>query len=189
MDVQMPVMGGFEATAAIREIERRSGGHIPIVAVTAHAMPSDRQKALQAGMDAHLPKPIQAQDLYNTIEKLAGIQSPAAIHTATLDGVSGDRKLARKMVRAFLQDCPRMLNAIRRAVRARDPEAIRAAAHALKGASGNWGRNGAFEAAQIMELEAKKANLGAIDANFARVKTELALLRRTLAANAGVKSG
>src|SRR5262249_6394330 len=59
MDVKMPVMGGFEATAAIRETERRSGGHIPIVAVTAHAMPSDRQKALQAGMDAHLPKPIQ----------------------------------------------------------------------------------------------------------------------------------
>src|SRR5215467_12046827 len=99
MDVQMPVMGGFEATAAIREIERTSGGHIPIVALTAHAMPSDRQKALQAGMDAHLPKPIQPGDLYKTIETLAGIQAPAATETATLDGVFGDQKLARKMVR------------------------------------------------------------------------------------------
>jgi PAS domain S-box-containing protein len=183
MDVQMPVMGGFEATAAIREIERTSGGHIPIVAVTAHAMPSDRQKALQAGMDAHLPKPIQAQDLYNTIEKLAGVQAAAASQTATLDGVLGDRKLARKMVRVFLQDCPRMLNAIRSAVRARNPEAIRSAAHALKGASGNWGPNGAFEAAANLERAARNGNLTAVDAEFDRVKNELSILRRKLEAS------
>jgi len=182
MDVQMPVMGGFEATAAIREIERTAGGHIPIVAVTAHAMPSDRQKALQAGMDAHLPKPIQPGDLYNTIEKLAGVHTRVASQNATLDGVLGDRKLARKMVRAFLQDCPRMLNAIRRAVRARNPEAIRSAAHALKGASGNWGPNGAFEAAAHLERTAKNGNLTTVDAEFDRVKSELSLLRRKLQA-------
>jgi CheY-like chemotaxis protein len=182
MDVQMPIMGGFEATAAIREIESTAGGHIPIVAVTAHAMPSDRQKALQAGMDAHLPKPIQPGDLYNTLETLAGVHAPAATQSATLDGVLGNRKLARKMVRAFLQDCPRMLNAIRRAVRARNPEAIRSAAHALKGASGNWGPNGAFEAAANLERTAKNGNLSAVDAEFDRVKSELSLLRRKLAA-------
>jgi PAS domain S-box-containing protein len=188
MDVQMPVMGGFEATAAIRQIERASGGHVPIVAVTAHAMPSDRQKALQAGMDAHLPKPIQRLDLYNTIEKLAGIESPVSIHTTTLDGVSGDRKLARKMIRAFLQDCPSMLNAVRRAVRARNPEAIRAAAHALKGASGNWGKNGTFEAAEALERDAKNADLSVIDLKFDRLKTELSNLRRMLATNGGVRA-
>jgi HPt (histidine-containing phosphotransfer) domain-containing protein len=145
-------------------------------------MPSDRQKALQAGMDAHLPKPIQAPDLYNTIETLAGLHPPAATQTATLDGVLGDRKLARKMVRAFLQDCPRMLNAIRRAVRARNSDAIRSAAHALKGASGNWGPNGAFEAAAKLERAAKNGNLTAVDAEFDRVKNELSILRRKLAA-------
>jgi CheY-like chemotaxis protein len=185
MDVQMPVMGGHEAARAIRELERTAGGHIPIVAVTAHAMESDRQKALESGMDAHLPKPIHALDLYNTVEKLAGVHAPVTMHTAALDGVFGDRRLARKMVRAFLQDCPRMLTAIRRAVRAGNPEAIRVAAHALKGASGNWGPNGAFEAAQALEREAKEANLAGIDARFEKVKTELMILRRMLSKTAG----
>ena len=187
MDVQMPVMGGHEAARAIRELERTAGGHVPIVAVTAHAMESDRQKALESGMDAHLPKPIHALDLYNTVEKLAGIHAPVTMHTAALDGVFGDRRLARKMVRAFLQDCPRMLTAIRRAVRAGNPEAIRVAAHALKGASGNWGPNGAFEAAQALEREAKEANLTAIDARFEKVKTELMILRRMLSKTAGAR--
>jgi len=65
MDVQMPRMNGFEATAAIREIERTSGGHIPIVAMTAHALKTDEEKCLDAGMDAYVSKPI---DFKKTVE-------------------------------------------------------------------------------------------------------------------------
>jgi CheY-like chemotaxis protein len=67
MDIQMPVMDGFEATAAIRERERESGGHIPIIAVTAHVMPGYREKCLAAGMDNYIPKPFKMQELKDII--------------------------------------------------------------------------------------------------------------------------
>ncbi|MGE4055601.1 MAG: response regulator, partial [Vicinamibacterales bacterium] len=68
MDVQMPVMGGFEATAVIRERERATGEHVRIVAMTAHAMTGDRERCLQAGMDGYLSKPIDPQKLYAVVE-------------------------------------------------------------------------------------------------------------------------
>jgi CheY-like chemotaxis protein len=68
MDVQMPEMGGFEATAVIREKERMSGAHIPIIAMTAHAMKGDRERCLAAGMDGYISKPINAKELFAAIE-------------------------------------------------------------------------------------------------------------------------
>lgn len=77
MDVQMPEMDGFEATAAIRQSERRIGGHIPIVAMTASAMKGDRERCLAAGMDGYVAKPIEPDQLYAEIEKFA-FQKPLA---------------------------------------------------------------------------------------------------------------
>ncbi len=70
MDVQMPVMSGFEATAAIRAQEREAGGHIPIIAMTAHAMTGDRERCLDAGMDAYVSKPIPSGRLFSIIEEV-----------------------------------------------------------------------------------------------------------------------
>jgi CheY-like chemotaxis protein len=70
MDVQMPTMGGFEATAAIRQAELVSGNHIPIVALTANAMEGDRQRCLNAGMDAYVSKPLSPAEFYSTIEEM-----------------------------------------------------------------------------------------------------------------------
>jgi two-component system sensor histidine kinase/response regulator len=70
MDVQMPVMDGVEATAAIRERERSNGVHIPIVAMTAHAMSGDRQRFLSLGMDGYVSKPIRSGDLYDAIDNV-----------------------------------------------------------------------------------------------------------------------
>lgn len=67
MDIQMPVMNGFEATAAIRDHESKTGGHTPIIAVTAHVMPGYREKCLQNGMDNYLAKPFKMQELKNII--------------------------------------------------------------------------------------------------------------------------
>ncbi len=68
MDVQMPQMSGLEATAAIREGERRTGRHIPIVALTAHALQGDRERCLEAGMDAYVAKPLGPQELLDTVD-------------------------------------------------------------------------------------------------------------------------
>jgi CheY-like chemotaxis protein len=70
MDIQMPGMDGFEATAAIRAKEKLSGGHVPIIAMTAHALKGDQERCLAAGMDGYVSKPIRTSELFSTIESM-----------------------------------------------------------------------------------------------------------------------
>jgi len=77
MDVQMPGMDGFEATAAIREKEREIGRHVPIIALTAHAMKGDKERCLAEGMDGYLSKPIHPEELDALLEKYVSGRSPA----------------------------------------------------------------------------------------------------------------
>ena len=72
MDVQMPVMGGFEATGVIRAREAQHGGHMPIIAMTAHAMRGDRERCLEAGMDDYLCKPVDPKSLLACVGRLTG---------------------------------------------------------------------------------------------------------------------
>jgi CheY-like chemotaxis protein len=75
MDVQMPEMDGFEATASIREKEKTKGGHLPVIAMTAHALKGDRERCLAAGMDGYIAKPIHVDELLREIEKVAALSS------------------------------------------------------------------------------------------------------------------
>lgn len=70
MDVQMPVMDGLEATRQIREREKQSGGHVPIIAMTANTSPQDRQMCLQAGMDDHIAKPVEINKLFTALQRI-----------------------------------------------------------------------------------------------------------------------
>ncbi len=77
MDVQMPEMDGFEATAAIRQAEEKNGKHLPIIAMTAHAMAGDKERCLAAGMDAYVSKPIRADDLFSVVEQVLSLAKTA----------------------------------------------------------------------------------------------------------------
>jgi len=77
----MPVMDGFEATGLIRQGERGTGGHLPIIAMTAHAMKGDQQRCLAAGMDAYVSKPLHIADLYAAIHRVLRPQPDASSAT------------------------------------------------------------------------------------------------------------
>jgi CheY-like chemotaxis protein len=86
MDVEMPEMDGYQATAAVREREKQSSNHTPIIAMTAHAMKGDRERCLAAGMDAYVAKPVRAEELHRTIESV--VATPA---TRASDSSASDR--------------------------------------------------------------------------------------------------
>jgi two-component system sensor histidine kinase/response regulator len=152
MDVQMPVMGGFEATRLIRDLEAGSGRRTPIIAVTAHAMKGDREACFEAGMDGFAPKPIQSAKLLEMLDRLGTGSMPGPIaQAATTDPgysdaldevalmklVGGNRELAGELAELFLEDLEPRVTEITAAVTERDADRLRACAHALCGSAGS----------------------------------------------------
>ncbi len=174
MDVEMPEMGGFEATGLIRAWEKGTGQHVPIIALTAHAMKGDRERCLEAGMDGYVSKPVQAGEL---LEAIAAVV-PAADHAipeppaeepldreAALRRVGGDAALLQELVQLFLNEAPGLLADIRGAIAAGDPARLRLAAHTLKGSLGIFMAGPAFAAAQRLETLGRAGTLeGAAEA-------------------------
>ena len=195
MDVQMPEMGGLEATQLIRENEKATGEHLPILAMTAHAMQGDRERCIAAGMDGYLAKPIDPKSFFQTVE---GISQRAAQGETTakeavgreqggddrrsldakalLEWFSGNRKLLRDIVKTFRDDCPRMMSRIRSALAANDANLLAEGAHALKGSVGNFGPTAALEATREMEKIARQGKLDGAWELYATLEDEIALL-------------
>ena len=187
MDVQMPEMGGFEATAEIRRRERERGGHLRILAMTAHAMTGDRERCLAAGMDGYLSKPIDPAMLYATVEHDAAsgvtpsaVSSPTTLTSAPIDcdlalqRLGGDQGLLTEVIQLFLVDCPARLAAIKLAVDRGDADQIRVAAHGLKGAAGNLSATGLFEAASTLERLGAEHRIDAARAAWRHLSAEAA---------------
>ena len=180
MDLQMPVMGGLDATVAIRLRERVTGQHIRIVAMTAHAMNSDRERCLAAGMDGYLSKPIDPPMLFAVVEQDGdggGVQAAAAGRVtfdedALRHRLSGDDELMTDVIRLFLEDLPVRLAAIKDAVTGRNADALRAAAHALKGAAANLSAGGLFEAARVLERVGAESRMDAAEAAWRQLSVE-----------------
>ena len=195
MDVQMPEMGGLEATQLIRENEKATGEHLPILAMTAHAMQGDRERCIAAGMDGYLAKPIDPKSFFQTVEGISqrAVQGETTAKEAVgreqggddrrsldakalLEWFSGNRKLLRDIVKTFRDDCPRMMSRIRSALAANDANLLAEGAHALKGSVGNFGPTAALEATREMEKIARQGKLDGAWELYATLEDEIALL-------------
>ena len=191
MDVQMPEMGGIEATEEIRRKEKSNGGHIPVFAMTAHAMPGDRERCLAAGMDGYISKPIDPKLFTQIIETGAsptsamgaeeeakrsdkGKRDGGANAEKILARFDGNRKLLRSLIQTFQHDCPKMMTKIRAALSARDPRMLAEAAHALKGSVGNFGPSSAFETAREIEKTGREGKLDGAWELYATLEDHLA---------------
>jgi signal transduction histidine kinase/DNA-binding response OmpR family regulator len=170
MDVQMPEMDGFEATREIRAKEKHTGKHIPIIAMTAHALKGDRERCLEAGMDDYVAKPIHAKELFQAIEALlapadVGAKTERAASETELDwaaafaSTEGDRNVLRVLVETVLQECPPRMAAIRQAVADGDARALKLAAHTLKGAVRYFGPSKTFDFSLQLEQMADDGKL------------------------------
>jgi two-component system sensor histidine kinase/response regulator len=199
MDVQMPDMDGFQATARIREREKSTGGHLPIVATTAHAMKEDRERCLAAGMDAYLSKPIDPEALSAVLSDIAEGSVEARIErkdappaeTAVLDTeallarLGGDRKLLSGLVEIFLSDSPKQLQTLRKAIEGKTPEALRQAAHALKGSLANFGATAAAAAAQKLETLGRAGTVEGAAEIVQVLESEIERVKETVSAFRG----
>jgi len=200
MDVQMPDMGGLEATTAIRQLEAGTGAHVRIVAMTAHVMTGDRERCLAAGMDGYLSKPIDPRMLFAVVEQGAlGMAAPAPVlarqaspidSQAVLERLGGDSELFADVARLFLESCPAGVSAIKAAIDDRDAAALMKAAHALRGAAANLSAGALCDAAQILERLGAESRLEPAEAAWRRLSVEAAAvmdeLRHFDAVNQGV---
>jgi two-component system sensor histidine kinase/response regulator len=181
IDIQMPEMDGLEATAAIREKEKTTGGRMPIIALTAHAMKGDREKCLAAGADDYLTKPIRTAELFEAVDRLKNAKITAAIPTiptpvitdakvfdieVALRQVESDRELLDEIVRIFADECPKTMTEIRNAIRAADLPFLERAAHTLKGSAANLGAIDVMESATKLEEYARIADLSGARIQF-----------------------
>lgn len=194
MDVQIPEMDGFEATAAIRKQENKIGGYIPIIAMTAHAMKGDRERCLEAGMDDYVSKPISSEALLKAIQGLIPeelqqdipasekSEKPAVSlgKDALLNAFDNDWDFLKEAVDMFVSDYPPMIETIKDALKAKDANSIRRTAHALKGMVGNFQAKTAAKAAFNLEEMGRNSEFSGMSQACKTLISELAGLEKTL---------
>lgn len=163
MDVQMPVKDGLTTTREIREQERTTGAHIPIIATTAHAMKGDKERCLAAGMDSYLTKPVSTARLRETIESVikanTSVTMPVVESTNSdrnwnigqVKGIIGDEALLREVLQIFVEETPKQLAELEASIATGNAESIQRVAHTLKGELGFLGMTDAVAQARALE--------------------------------------
>ena len=207
MDVQMPEMDGLEATRRIRDA--RSAvlhHHVPIIAMTAHAMQGDRDRCLEAGMDDYVTKPISPEVLAAALDRwlsreephptasrppanppagpvvlataeAASSETPVFDSAGMMERLSGDQELARIVVDGFLEDAPRLIEALRSSLLAGDAAGAIRAAHTIRGASATVGGEALRAAAWELEKAGTAGDFRAVAAGLPGLESELGRLR------------
>jgi len=194
MDVQMPELGGFEATARIRDREKATGGHMPIIAMTAHALKGTRERCLEAGMDSYVGKPIDLAGLQQAIHEIIPSKATKQVAVANgvsrrevfdrrvaLDRVGGDMLLLQELVELFVQDFPRLMQGIREALARKDTAKLGLTAHSLSGSLANLGALAAVDVSQRLEAMARAGDLTEAEAIYSALEEQLRRLAPALA--------
>ncbi len=198
MDMQMPVMGGIEATRALRAREAGTAKHQPIIAMTANAMDGDREMCLESGMDGYISKPINTALMAAEMERVlssaikpATASAPAAAPQAcddiadldaseALERFGGELELLEEIAQAFLADLPTRINDLQTAIDTCDSRALVQAGHSLMGSAGNLSAHWLYRQAQRLEQCGKRGDFDEAKAAFAEVPAGVARLGRAL---------
>ena len=194
MDVQMPEMDGIEATTAIRAREQDTDAHLPIIAMTAHAMKGDEERCLEAGMDGYVSKPINVDALHAEIQRVAsqwcspdGMETSEPVPIEVFDPedaigkIGGDRELFLELITMFLGDETSSLAELERAVADGDAIGIERCAHRYKGTVGSLGAAQAMKAAAAMEAAGRGGDLDQAQAAWSVLSVAASRLRTALA--------
>jgi PAS domain S-box-containing protein len=199
MDIQMPRMDGYEATRRIRNPDSTvRNPHVPVIAMTAHALPEDREQCMACGMNGYISKPFRAEVLAGMLQRaLSGTLPSGACGLAEpveavsrerqafdRDGLLGricdDETIMARIVRSFLRECPERLANLARAFERGDSAEVQHEAHALKGASATAGALGLREAALRLERAGKGGDTGQTAQLMAEVVAEFERAEKTM---------
>jgi signal transduction histidine kinase/CheY-like chemotaxis protein/HPt (histidine-containing phosphotransfer) domain-containing protein len=193
MDVQMPKMGGLEATALIRAREKQTGKHLPIIAMTAYAMKGDRERCLASGMDGYMSKPILAAELFRAIDEALtrgghglpvhanGVATKVFDQVASLERTGGNEELLGEMAVLFAAECPKQMLEIREAIARQDAAVLERAAHTLRGSVSNFCAPAAVAAVGELETMGRKGVLQGATVAYEALATALEQLQPALA--------
>jgi CheY-like chemotaxis protein len=192
MDVQMPVMDGMTATRGIRDGSGKVlNPKIPIIAMTAHALTGDREKFLAAGMDDYISKPVLAAEVARALsrwisvpllpEETAVTREPVVYnHDLLAENLGGDETLIREVINVFLDDAPRQIQNLEKAVAEADASMIERQAHTLKGAAGNVGAEILQAAASVLEKAGQAVEQAQFADLLARIKQDFEAFRQAV---------
>ncbi|PWB48232.1 MAG: histidine kinase [Nitrosomonadales bacterium] len=186
MDVQMPLMGGIEATQAIRERESKNEAHTPIIAMTANAMQGDRERCLAAGMDGYISKPLNKTQMFATITEIVRRYKIEPVPAETAGNIlipfdyaraldSADRDVIEIIGQLFLDSCADYLAGLKTAIDEGQAEQLGLAAHTFKGLLGSFAAEPAIQQAARLEILAKQADLAGASCCLARLEQEIAI--------------
>ncbi|MBU2546895.1 MAG: response regulator [Proteobacteria bacterium] len=192
MDIQMPVMDGEEAAKIIRREEAQSGRHIPIVAMTAHALKGDRERFLAAGMDMYVSKPIKRSEFLAVVDRMIrgrSVREAAEAESEAEDVldreaiwslVDGDQDFLQELVGIFLHDLPVRMSGLREAIDDQDHDLVERSAHSIKGMSGNFSAPRVVRAAFNLEKMGRAGDLSRAEAEYAVLENEIGRLTDAL---------
>ncbi len=196
MDVHMPEMDGFEATAKIRDTGSKVMNHkIPILALTASVLQTDKEACIKAGMNDYLSKPIEPKHLAETLERWIGISgtadsAPLVVEKPNLgdlfdkgillERVGGDEAICNQVLEAYVDDVPKQIGELEKAIDDGDTAVAHRVAHTLKGASGSVGATVLQDMAQNMETAGENAELELMRSKLTEFKREFESLKHLI---------